>query len=121
MFFLGDYTVIPVMVMSILLFLMVLTFSVDGDEKGFIRVRIVWTIWAIMLVISILGSYYFYHSTKAEIKKNFLENRVILCEYKKDNIIIKKDANYTLEDDYFIKNGIAIDMDNCKSLEHTDE
>lgn len=117
MFFLGDYILMPVMLMVFLFLLIPIMIVLGGKKRNFISVKAVWIIEASLLISSIIVSYYLYQSTKAELKKHFLENRDIVCNYKKENIIIKKDANYILKDDYFIKDSVAIDMDNCKSLE----
>jgi len=116
MFFLGTYAAMPIMIVVFLLLLVILSLNIDEEKSSFICIKTVWTTGAVLLVSSILGSYFFYQSAKTELKKHFLENGTILCTHKKENVIIQKDTNYTLKDDYFIKNSVAIDIDSCKSL-----
>jgi len=117
MFFVGTYAVMPVMIMVLLLLLIMLPLDINEGKRSFIGIKTVWITGAALLISSIIVSYFLYQTTKVELEKHFLENRAIVCSYKKENIIIQKDANYTLQDDYFIKNSVAIDIDNCKRLE----
>ena len=121
MFFLEYYALMPVMIAILLLLMIVPYFNIGKDKRKFMGTKTVWIASDLLLIITMVSSYYFYQSAKTELKKHFLENEVVMCGYKNENIIIKKDVNYTLKDDYFIKNGIAIDIDNCKSLGNTDE
>ena len=68
-----------------------------------------------ILIISVASIWY--QGAKEELIEKFNNNEKILCRHKQEFIVIKKDGNYTLEGKYFIKDGVAIYIDVCKSLE----
>ena len=115
MFFLGTYAMIPVAV-TVLLLLVMIPFNTIEEERSFISIRQRWIIGTTILVGSAICSYFLYQYAKVGLKKHFFNNGEIVCNYKKENIIIQKEAHYMLKDGYFIKDGIAIDIDNCKYL-----
>lgn len=116
MFFLGNYETVIMIITVFILLLIMLSLNID-EKKSFISTKTLWIIETVILVSFIVISYFSYQSQKVKLKKHFLENGIIVCRYKKENIVIKKDANYILKDEYFIKGNIAIDIDKCKSLE----
>jgi hypothetical protein len=117
MFFLGDYAVMPVMMVFLLSILVVLTFLSLDKIVTHKSIKIVWIVEIILISSVALFSYNLYQNEKDSLKEHFLENRSIVCGHKEKSIIIKKDDNYTLRGDYFIKERVATNIDNCKSLE----
>jgi hypothetical protein len=118
--FLGDYAVIPVIsiiFVSLLTLVLLLSFNVNKEQKSYITIKTVWIAEATLIVCSLIGGYLLYQYQKDSLTEYFLDNKEIVCNYKKLNIIIKKDANYTLKGNYFIKEDVVIDIDNCKNLE----
>jgi len=116
MFFLGTYAIIPVTVTVLLLLVMIPLISLEKRSSISIRQR--WIIGTTILVGSAICSYFLYQYTKDGLKKHFFNNGEIVCNYKKENIIIQKEDHYMLKDGYFIKDGAAIDIDNCKNLKN---
>jgi len=115
MFFLGTYAVMPAMI-AVLLLLAMIPFNIIEKGRSFISIRQRWIIGTTILVGSAICSYFLYQYAKDGLKKHFFNNAEIVCKYKKENIIIQKEAHYMLKDGYFIKDGVAIDIDGCKNL-----
>ena len=67
------------------------------------------------ILIAIVASIW-YQSSKFELIEDFMNGKNIICKQTKEFVIINKDKNYILKDDYFIKDNRAIDIDKCKIL-----
>jgi len=73
------------------------------------------------VILIVLMANIWYQSSKHELKEKFKNSAQIICMQNDNFIIISKDKNYTLKDNFFIKGDRAIDINKCKTLEDTYE
>ena len=108
-------TAVLIVLMFLITFISVANTYIEDKNRAKSKKKYFKIDFYFVILIAIVASIW-YQSSKFELIEEFMNSKNIICKQTKEFVIINRDKDYILQDDYFINDDRAIDIDKCKIL-----